>query len=345
MAAGLLIFPGAQPSRSRDGGIIAAELRWYINETTTPAVVYQDQALSVPHAFPIVSDDFGRFPLIWADTGNSYSVNWSTAAPDSQSSSYDGLTSTTAADIALLDNMNALIRQAEDIYEQIVAANTGFTSTSTTEETIGLGVLLFETQSAKSYLPTTLVTVGAADDPDNWMHGAVESYDITTGHLYVDVSEVRGSGTFDAWNISLAGPVGPQGVGVLAKLSAAEILAGVDDAKYPTAKGLVDFLAPVAATVTGVQTPDCSNSKSFDWLLSGNITLNPPSATKDGTSGLIYMKQPAAGGPFTLTRNAAVLKGVNINLTLSTAANKVDALAWAIRGGVMEILGFTQDIA
>ncbi len=44
MAAGLLIFPGAQPSRSRQGTVVSAELRWYLNETTTPATVYTDPA-------------------------------------------------------------------------------------------------------------------------------------------------------------------------------------------------------------------------------------------------------------------------------------------------------------
>lgn len=345
MASGLLIFPGAQPSRSRSGSIIAAELRWYINETTTPAVVYTDSALTIAHPFPIETDDAGRFPLIWADTADFFSVNWSTAAPDSQSSSYDNLSATTAVDVQLLDTMNILIGQAEDIYDNVIAANTGFTSTTTTEISAALGVQPFLTQSAKSYLPGTLVTITSAASTGTWVFGDIETYDITSGQATINVTSFDGSGSFSDGNISLSGPVGPQGVGVLNKASAAEIVTGTDDTKYVTPKGLVDSLARVSATVSGTQTPDCSNSKIFDWLLSGNITLAAPSATADGASIIFRIKQPPAGGPYTLTKDAAVKKGASLNITLSTGANKVDVLAAVVIGSTLEIYGFTGDVS
>lgn len=211
MASGLLIFPGAQPSRSRSGSIISAELRWCLNETTTPAVVYTDEALTIPHPFPIVSDDAGRFPLIWADTADFFSVNWVTAAPDSQVQSYDGLSASTAVDVQLLDTMNNLLGQAEDILDQVIAADTSFSMTSTTSATIGLGSVFLEGLANKAFLPGTLVTVASNGTPSAYMFGDVTDYDILNGQIYVNVTDFGGSGTYTDWNITLSGPQGIDG--------------------------------------------------------------------------------------------------------------------------------------
>lgn len=99
MTAGLLILPGAQPSRSRNGGAVTAELRFYENDTTTPKPTYTTSALSIQHPFPIVSDDAGRFALIWADTGTDmapslFTVNWATE--DGQVETWDDVRASTA---------------------------------------------------------------------------------------------------------------------------------------------------------------------------------------------------------------------------------------------------------
>lgn len=225
MASGLLIFPGAQPSRSRSGSIITAELRWYLNETTTPATVYTDEALTIPHPFPIVSDDAGRFPLIWADTADYFSCNWSTAAPDSQSSSFDDLSTTQGADVVLLDEMNAVLSDAMDLYDSIDAVNEAVTaaqgyaaeaaeaatgapgtnSTSTSTLTIGEGLKTLNFGADKLYVPTMTVTIGSTASPTNAMTAQVQAYDPVTGDGTALVGkEYTGSGTFSAWTISLS---------------------------------------------------------------------------------------------------------------------------------------------
>lgn len=93
MASGLLIFPGAQPSRDRNGGATIGELRFYANDTTNPATVYADSGLITPLSFPVVSDDAGRFVLIWADTSILFTVNWTTA--DGQSVTLDNISAAT----------------------------------------------------------------------------------------------------------------------------------------------------------------------------------------------------------------------------------------------------------
>ena len=99
IASGLLILPGAQPSRSRNGGATVAELRFYANNTTTPKAVYADSGLTTPLSFPIISDDLGRFVLIWADAGsdvspNLFTVNWTTQ--DGQVETWDNIRPATA---------------------------------------------------------------------------------------------------------------------------------------------------------------------------------------------------------------------------------------------------------
>jgi hypothetical protein len=334
MASGLLIFPGAQPSRSRSGGIVAAELRWYVNETTTPAIVYTDEALTIPHPFPIVSDDAGRFALIWADTADFFSVNWTTAAPDSQSQSYDNLSASTAVDVQLLDTMNNLLDQAEDIYDQVISANTGFSSVSTTELTIGTGPKALVIQTAKSFLTGTPITLASNSTPSAFMFGEVTTYDITNGDFVVNITVVGGAGSYDDWNVTLAGPRGPAGeLSSADKASAADIRAKTNDLRYTTAKGLSDAVANVTATVSGSYTPDFSLGLNFEWTLNGALMLNTPTNLVNGTNGLIWFIQDGTGSR-TLTLASGVGK-IGGTPTLSTAAGSIDIVPYAVRGGVL----------
>lgn len=231
---------------------------------------------------------------------------------------------------------------AEDTEAALAAmlSSAGFLGTSASSVAIGSGTKTFATQTDLSYR-NSWVLVSDAADPANYVYGK-STYNPTTGQLVVTVAGdgFGGSGTKTAWTVELAGPPG-EGV---ALASAAEVLAGTDTAKAVSPKSLADSLAPIVATVTGGQTPDCSNSKIFKWLLSGNITLNAPSATLDGASIFFRLKQPPSGGPYTLSRNVAVKKGTDVNLTLSTGADKVDMVAGMVIDGVLEIYGITKDI-
>lgn len=113
MASGLLVFPGAQPSFGLDGERVSAELRFYLPNTTTPATVYQDSGLTTPHTFPVQSDAFGEFPLIYADDARSFTVNWITA--DGQTQTKDGISASTPANQAILDETQALRDETEGL--------------------------------------------------------------------------------------------------------------------------------------------------------------------------------------------------------------------------------------
>jgi hypothetical protein len=221
-------------------------------------------------------------------------------------------------------------------------ASAGYIGTSTDTLAIGSGAKSLTIEEDLSFRDGSWVQFVDAANAANYMYLRA-NYNPSTGVISgtVAADAFVGSGSKSSWIVQLTGPAGP----ARALATAAEVLAGANASKAVSPEALALSQEPIAATVTGGQTPDCSNSKIFDWLLSGSITLNPPSATLNGASGLIYMKQPSSGGPYTLTRNAAVKKAADLNLTLSVSANKVDVLAWAIRGGVMEIIGFQRDVS
>lgn len=301
MASGLLIFPGAQPSRSRSGGVIPAELRFYLNETTTPAVVYTDEALTIPHTFPIVSDDAGRFALIWADTADVFSCNWSTQAPDSQSVSFDDLSTTNGADVELLDSMNAVLSDAMDLYESLDAVNLavdqaqiyagqaaasatgapGTNSTSSTSLTIGSGNKSLTVGVSKLYVAGMTVAIASTASPNNSMSGIVQSYDNVTGALVVTINTISGSGTFAAWTISLSAITAPAQV-IRSTRTANTILAETDR------RGYVDV---TSGTFTQTVTPSSVLGAGW-WCYYGNsgtgvVTIDPDSAeTINGLSTL-----------------------------------------------------------
>lgn len=73
----MAFFPLGIPSRALDANgdpVSGAKLYVYEAGTSTPATVYQDAALTTPHASPIVADSDGIWGPIWAAVGD-YKVN------------------------------------------------------------------------------------------------------------------------------------------------------------------------------------------------------------------------------------------------------------------------------
>lgn len=148
MAAGVLVVPGAQPSRSRNGGSVIAELRWYANGTTTPATVYADSGLTTPLSFPVVSDDAGRFVLMWADTATLFTVNWSTT--DGQSATWDDLSASLAADAAIAADAEAALAEMEALVAGYAGTVLYTFSTTTTDSDPGAGKIRFNNATISS---------------------------------------------------------------------------------------------------------------------------------------------------------------------------------------------------
>jgi hypothetical protein len=81
--------------------------------------------------------------------------------------------------------------------------------TSTTSVLIGTGSKAFTTQADKFFDVGTWLLIVSEADETNYMHGNVTAYSGTS--LTVNVTNTGGAGTFDDWDIKVAGTRGAQG--------------------------------------------------------------------------------------------------------------------------------------
>lgn len=125
MAARQIIVPGAMPSRDANGRALPAKFRFYMPETSTPAVVYTDATLTTPHEFPILSDSGGRWPQIWADDeAGAYSVGWSDQVFDATIATFSNIQTAKDALLASADIANTAADaaiEAQAVTEEIAA--------------------------------------------------------------------------------------------------------------------------------------------------------------------------------------------------------------------------------
>lgn len=113
MAAGQIIVPGAMPTRDRNGRATIGKLFFYENETQTPAPVYTSSALTTQLANPVVSNAAGRFPAIWADEDELFTVVW-TYDDEETIQTYSGVSSADDAVLASVALAEAAADEAED---------------------------------------------------------------------------------------------------------------------------------------------------------------------------------------------------------------------------------------
>jgi hypothetical protein len=78
-----------------------------------------------------------------------------------------------------------------------------------------------------------------------------------------------------------------------------------------------------AGATTGTITPNAANGNVQTITLTGSITLNALASPVSGQSLTLIIRQPASGGPFTLTSSMLFAGG---SKTLSTANNAIDML-------------------
>lgn len=193
MAAGTIIVPGAQPSRSRNGGAVVAELRFYANNTSTPKVVYADSGLTTPLPFPVVSDDAGRFVLIWAeagpdDTPNLYTVNWSTE--DGQSETYDDIRSATRISIAGVSSTGSVAADDVAVFVNSTTIKSGVPAT--VRATLSAASLAANTFTGKQTLPASATSAAPLNVPQGVAPTSPNNGDVwtTSAGLYARINGV-----------------------------------------------------------------------------------------------------------------------------------------------------------
>ncbi len=79
-----------------------------------------------------------------------------------------------------------------------------------------------------------------------------------------------------------------------------------------------------SGSTTGTITPDVALGNVQSVTLTGSITLNAFANAEAGQSMTLVVKQPASGGPYTLTSTMLFAGGTK---TLSTGANEIDIIS------------------
>lgn len=125
MAAGRLFIPGWMPARDSDGNPIPnVSASFYQNETDVLAVVYANEGLTIPLANPVQANSSGRFPQIYADDSQIFSVSVEAPyGPPGQPFTFDGLSASQAADIAAANLAQGSADDAEAAIAAAVAAD------------------------------------------------------------------------------------------------------------------------------------------------------------------------------------------------------------------------------
>lgn len=157
------------------------------------------------------------------------------------------------------------INDAISTVNDLVAA-AGFTATSVSTVTIGTGSKSFAVQAGRAFLPGAFVMATDQANTANWMWGQVTAYDASDGNpLTINVLLTGGSGSISAWNITLSGPQGLQG------LAASEpVLARGSN----TILGLTDLGKVLRPTAAFTQTLDAAATLGAGWWVD---VLPPPS--------------------------------------------------------------------
>lgn len=124
MAAGRIVLSQYFPARDRNGRLVAgAKLYVYLNETTTKASIYSNEAMTTALANPVEANSSGQFPAIWASDATTYTL--SITGPDGESignpSVFDDYSVSTGAETESVALAEAAATAAEAAYADALA--------------------------------------------------------------------------------------------------------------------------------------------------------------------------------------------------------------------------------
>ena len=91
----------------------------------------------------------------------------------------------------------------------------------------------------------------------------------------------------------------------------------------PVLRGYAEHINTTLST-SGTITPDIADGNVATITLTGSITINTLASVANGDSMTIILRQPASGGPYTLS---STMKFAGGSKTLSTAADAIDVLS------------------
>jgi hypothetical protein len=301
------------PSRNENGRALPAKFRFYVPGSTlsTPAVVYTDDTLTVPHDFPILSDSAGRWPPIWADETQTFDVGWTDQVFDAEIRVFTGVTpaedavlasasiADAAATSAAISAADAATSEADAANEAASAAASAaqaaayaaaisgapFFATSATSLTIGTGAkTLTLDQLGKLFSIGQNVVIAETSAPATvQMTGVVTAFDGSTGAMSVTISSTLGAGTHTDWTISLTASAG-SGVAATRQVATAGLATGGGDL---TADLTITVTAAAASDVlTGTDTTKATHSKALSDALAFFALTDAATVAWDTNSGI-----------------------------------------------------------
>jgi len=161
------------------------------------------------------------------------------------------------------------------------------TGTSTTSKTIANGSWTLTTQTGKAWVVGCYLYIASSSDPTKVMTGQVTAYNSGTGSLTVNITVVRGSGTYNDWVIGLAVPD-----------QAALNLSGGGSGSLPY-QSSANTTAMLSAGSAG-QVLQCNGSSAPSWINNNGRLINIQRFTSSGTytptSGTNFIIVEMVGG-------------------------------------------------
>ncbi|MEO6381988.1 MAG: hypothetical protein ABIO35_08320 [Nitrobacter sp.] len=169
---------------------------------------------------------------------------------------------------ALFDGTGNMIQGATQgaVEGATVAALTG---TATDTAVIAVGTATFNTQTSRQWLVGTYLTVSNTSDGSAYLHGPITAYNSGTGAVTLNVQDVSGSGSYNSWNLSIAGTRGTIGV---TGATGATSIKGV-----PTLSNFAIF-GPTTSTTNVSDGGTTGYGLSYDYTTLKFNTTSPPAA-------------------------------------------------------------------
>jgi len=198
-------------------------------------------------------------------------------------------------------------------------AAAGLSGTSTTSMVVGTGAKSWTMNSGLLLLPGANIIISDTAAPTtNFMIGKLSNYDKTSGAATGTMTAYGGSGTKTSWNIQATGDIL-----ALAVAAVADIRAGTDPTKYIASSFLMAAAAKQTLTDAATVTMNAANAWYGKLVMGGNRAIAAPTNIFEGITYVHEIVQPASGGPYTPTLNAAFEISSPV---WSTTANKSDLL-------------------
>lgn len=158
------------------------------------------------------------------------------------------------------------------------ATGASYAGTSATSLAIGTGSKVFATQAGLAYVVGSRARAASSASPANFMEGVVTAY--SGASLTVNVDLIGGTGTFAAWNLSLAGERGTAGLngGVTSFAGRTGVVVpAAGDYAVADITGLSTALAAKAPLNSPSFTGDVTGTGTLRWgkaVFIGNTDLN-----------------------------------------------------------------------